>query len=390
MAALDTALIERWTRLGDADAFNELVRRHAGMVYGTCLRIVCDHHAAEDVAQECLLEMARKAASVRDSVPAFLHTTAISRSQDRRRQDHARQRREQIAADGQPREEQAAEPTWAELSPRIDEAIARLPEEQRLPLVLHFLGGRSQVEVAEALGCDQATVSRRINRGIEGLRRLLGQRGLCPSLTGLGLLLGSQAAVAAPASVLAAGGRMAAAGIGVPAAATFTAGKLTAVLLIGTALALPLAHSLRTPAPTVAPAAPWFRRSGTDAPETFRAIPARHRFDIVNMGPAHVMLLFEPTEALCVSPRVVRLAPGARQRAELSATAIGTFSLSYAVARADAPFQYHGDSYRAANDGETVAFLPVSPEAFAAVRARTAAIFRANMVPLTDPAMPMC
>src|SRR6185369_3781011 len=90
----DTLLIERWSRSGDAEAFTELVRRHAGMVYGTCRRIVGDHHAAEDVAQECLLELARKASSVRASVAGFLHTTAISRARDRLRQDLARDRRE--------------------------------------------------------------------------------------------------------------------------------------------------------------------------------------------------------------------------------------------------------------------------------------------------------
>ena len=64
----DLLLAERWSRSGDAEAFTALVQRHAGMVYGTCRRIVRDHHAAEDIAQECLLEFARKAGSVRNSV----------------------------------------------------------------------------------------------------------------------------------------------------------------------------------------------------------------------------------------------------------------------------------------------------------------------------------
>lgn len=38
----DAALIQQWIDRRDPEAFAEITRRHAGMVYGTCVRIVFD------------------------------------------------------------------------------------------------------------------------------------------------------------------------------------------------------------------------------------------------------------------------------------------------------------------------------------------------------------
>jgi DNA-directed RNA polymerase specialized sigma24 family protein len=51
MMSPDIQLLHRYAATRDADAFTQLVRRHAGMVYGVARRITGDHHDAEDVAQ---------------------------------------------------------------------------------------------------------------------------------------------------------------------------------------------------------------------------------------------------------------------------------------------------------------------------------------------------
>ena len=56
----DGTLLQRYASDHDADAFAELVRRYAGMVYATCMRVTGNAHDAEDVAQECFLTLARK------------------------------------------------------------------------------------------------------------------------------------------------------------------------------------------------------------------------------------------------------------------------------------------------------------------------------------------
>ena len=61
MSRSDSVLIERWSQFQDAEAFAELVRRHASMVHGTCLRILGNGADAEEVAQDCFLELLRQA-----------------------------------------------------------------------------------------------------------------------------------------------------------------------------------------------------------------------------------------------------------------------------------------------------------------------------------------
>ena len=55
----DIALLKEYSRNGDPEAFSQLVRRYARMVYGACLRITGNAQEAEDITQECFLESQR-------------------------------------------------------------------------------------------------------------------------------------------------------------------------------------------------------------------------------------------------------------------------------------------------------------------------------------------
>ena len=101
----DGALLQQYARTRDADAFAELVRRHAGPVYGTCLRITRNAHDAEDVAQECFMELGRNAGAIVSSLPGWLHTAATSRSVNAIRNAATRRRYEEMAMTQQDNEE---------------------------------------------------------------------------------------------------------------------------------------------------------------------------------------------------------------------------------------------------------------------------------------------
>ena len=171
----DAELLKQYVRSGDSDAFAELVRRHAGLVYGACLRATGNSHDAEDAAQESFLEMARGAEAVRSALPAWLHATALSRARNLVRSASRRRHREERVMS---QETAQTEPTWAELAPRVDDAVAELPEEVRVPVILHFLEGKSQTEIAQELDINQSTVSRRIEKGLSELREKLRQAGV--------------------------------------------------------------------------------------------------------------------------------------------------------------------------------------------------------------------
>jgi hypothetical protein len=76
--ASDTALLDRFIREHDEDAFAALVARHVPMVQGACRRVLHDIHHAEDAFQATFLLLARKAGTVRppDRLAAWLHGVA--------------------------------------------------------------------------------------------------------------------------------------------------------------------------------------------------------------------------------------------------------------------------------------------------------------------------
>jgi len=54
-AGVDDAYLVRRAQEGYLDAYAELVDRYSGLAYRVALRVVGNHHDAEDVAQEALV-----------------------------------------------------------------------------------------------------------------------------------------------------------------------------------------------------------------------------------------------------------------------------------------------------------------------------------------------
>src|ERR1039458_2356134 len=75
-----------------------------------------------------------------------------------------------------------------------------------------------------------------------------------------------------------------------------------------------------------------FFKAGTSTPVDFAALQPRLSFDVVNVTGTHLLLVFEPNASAKISPSILRLAPGARQTVQISATStIKSFELRYAV-----------------------------------------------------------
>jgi RNA polymerase sigma-70 factor (ECF subfamily) len=220
MAETEAVLLKRFTGSGDAQALAEIIRRHAGLVYGAALRILADVDRASDVAQETFLQLTKDAATVTGSLPGWLHRVATHKAIDQRRRDASRRHREKEYATRPP--EEARE--WKRISPYVDIGLRELEPELRNVLILHFLEGRTTREIALAQGTSQATVSRRIGAGVEQLRARLRRRGVLVAVGALSALLGDNAVQAAPLPLLTELGKMAMVG-GVASAGTAGAGS---------------------------------------------------------------------------------------------------------------------------------------------------------------------
>lgn len=94
-----------------------------------------------------------------------------------------------------------------QLRERLEALVLLLPERDRLPLQLHYFHGLSQTEIADALGFDKSTVSRRIARALRQLERMMRRAGLDESTLAMGALGGAvgAAALMEPPAALGAG-----------------------------------------------------------------------------------------------------------------------------------------------------------------------------------------
>jgi RNA polymerase sigma factor (sigma-70 family) len=164
-------------------AFAALVDRHGAMVLNVCQRVLQNPHDAHDAFQATFLVLVRKAETIRrrESVGGWLFGIA-RRVAVRARLEAARRRRrlEKMGIERQSAHEDekafTCEPE-ADYGPLI-EAIDRLPERFRAPVVLHYFEGLSADATAERLGCPRGTVLSRLARARERIRRRLERRGM--------------------------------------------------------------------------------------------------------------------------------------------------------------------------------------------------------------------
>jgi len=199
----DGALLAEFATTGREAPFEELVRRHYPLVLGVCTRTLGLRHDAEDAAQAVFLALAHKANSLqgRDSIAGWLHHVARYVSQNALRLAALRREREREAGTMK-QEATEQESTWARLSPFLDRELDALPEKYRLPLILHYMEGRTEEEAARDLKCKTSTLSMRLSRARELLRDRLSRRGVAVTGALLFALLAEKAASAAVPSTV--------------------------------------------------------------------------------------------------------------------------------------------------------------------------------------------
>jgi HlyD family secretion protein len=178
----DGQLLERFAAGGEAAelAFAALVERHGPIVLHTCRSILRDKHEAEDAFQATFLVLVRKARSlwVRDSLGPWLHQVAcraarFSRSALARRTMQARVTADMIAG----RRDEGTDATDG-LAAALHEAIERLPDRYRVPVVLCDLEGCTHEQAARHMGCPVGTVKSRLARARQRLRDRLSRHDL--------------------------------------------------------------------------------------------------------------------------------------------------------------------------------------------------------------------
>lgn len=192
MAEEELRLVEA-ARRGEVESFNALVRLYEGRVYNLCYRMLGDADSAADAGQDAFLSAFRNMRKFRGgSFRSWMLRIATNTCYDVLR---ARQRRPttslnadsqhdedspalQIADEGETPDKRAQR---RELATAIQDALATLPEDQRIVVVLSDVEGLAYDEIAQITGVSLGTVKSRLSRGRARMRDALKAGELLPS-----------------------------------------------------------------------------------------------------------------------------------------------------------------------------------------------------------------
>lgn len=173
----DAHLVDRLRR-GDPRAFEALVIAYQHRVFGVALRMLRNRAEAEEIAQEVFLRVHRAIDDFRGEarLSTWLYTIAsrlcLNRlaSGERRAPREGEETLERLASgDADP----ADELERSELETALHRAIAELPEERRIVVVLRDVEGLSYEEIAQALELELGTVRSRLHRARMDLKEKL-------------------------------------------------------------------------------------------------------------------------------------------------------------------------------------------------------------------------
>lgn len=164
----DEVLVEA-SRRGEHDSYAVLMRRHLRRVFAICLGLLGELADAEDVAQETFVRGYQKLPDLRDGTRFASWIDQIARNRCRDLLRKHQRRPEQPLTNVV---ENAAAPD-AEDFGDLRAALARLPEEHRVPLLLYYYDGKDTQTLAREMGLSQGGACSRLFRARRQLRRLL-------------------------------------------------------------------------------------------------------------------------------------------------------------------------------------------------------------------------
>jgi RNA polymerase sigma-70 factor (ECF subfamily) len=167
------------------------MRTYQNMVYSTAARLTGDAAQAEDIAQEVFLRAHRGFAQLRGNpraagwlktVATNLTLTHLTRYR-KRWVFFSQMQNDEDGADDNALDFAAEESVFADVEAdqrqdQIEQALRRLPEHQRVPLVLFHFEELPYEEIATRLRVSLPKVKTDIHRARAALARILAQRGI--------------------------------------------------------------------------------------------------------------------------------------------------------------------------------------------------------------------
>jgi RNA polymerase sigma-70 factor, ECF subfamily len=173
----DEALITMFQG-GDRSTYRVLVDRHRERVRNVVFSIFRDADMVDDMAQEVFIKAYEALPNFRfeSSFYTWLYRITVNKARDEMRKrkvkrffslDLMTEQKEHHPA------LQTPAPTDMGVADMVSQALDRLPEKFKLPVILKDIEGLSYEEIAESLDCEVGTVKSRLSRARAMLRVIL-------------------------------------------------------------------------------------------------------------------------------------------------------------------------------------------------------------------------
>ena len=156
---------------GRREALGELASRHERALLGLALGLVGDEAGAREVVQEMWLRVIRHAATFRggSTVKTWLYRIVINQCHDHRAREQ-RQRR----VKGRGSDDAVGTPPEPETNAVLHEAVAALPEDRRVIVLLCYHADMTHEQAAAILEIPVGTLKSRLHAALKELRTRLG------------------------------------------------------------------------------------------------------------------------------------------------------------------------------------------------------------------------
>ncbi len=168
---------------GEERDFDSLVIRYRDMIFNLCLNITGDYDEAVDCSQEVFIKMYKNLHrfEFRSSLSTWLYSIALNTCRNRLSSSYRKRKVsiddfENIHTNSSDNDHKVNPETLFERSEEeraVRRAIAMLPEDEKILVIMRDLEERSYEEITEITGVKAGTVKSRLSRGRHRLRGLL-------------------------------------------------------------------------------------------------------------------------------------------------------------------------------------------------------------------------
>ena len=163
-------------RRGERDAFRALFESHKDKIFSIALRFTGEESLAMDIAQDTFLKLFSSMGEFRgdSAFSTWVYRLVVNSCLDHKRRSWrtipmADEVMEVLRSPG----DVLAGLMRAQLNDRVQNAVEKLPPDQRIVVVLRYTEGLAYEEIAEVLACSVGTVASRLNRAHKVLERRL-------------------------------------------------------------------------------------------------------------------------------------------------------------------------------------------------------------------------